>query len=207
MPLLEIHKEPLRGIWQITEEPDQMLSLLERKELYLPYLDTLTNKTRKQEWLAVRLLLKELLAEEPRISYLPTGAPCLPGLDYNISISHTKGYVAVLLAQKVYAVGIDIEFRSDRAFRLKDRILSPYELNGLDPADPETHALLFWSAKEALFKMIGQEVVDFRKHLCVEPFPLRERGSIIVRENRTEKGATYTLKYEVTPSYVLVWNV
>lgn len=205
MPLLEIHANPLRGIWRITEDSAQMLSLLERKDMYHSFLEKTTSEKRKQEWLAVRLLLKEMTGGEESIEYHPNGAPFIPGSDYTISISHTKGYAALLLQKNVFA-GIDIEYRSDRALKLKDRFLSPEESAHLDMADMLTHALLYWSAKEVLFKMTGQENTDFRKHLRIDPFPLETKGSITASETRTEKGTAFQLSYQVTSSYVWVWN-
>lgn len=200
-----MHTYPLRGIWQITEEPDQMLSLLEKKELYLPYLETITNKTRKQEWLAARLLLKELSGEELLIRYHSNGMPYLPDSQYNISISHTKGYVAVILTEEK-AAGIDIEYRSGRALKLKARFMSEKELNALSSGQEEVQTLLHWSAKEVLFKMMGEEDVDFRQHLHIEPFPLETEGVIKAYETRTTKLAVFTLSYEVKGEYVCVWS-
>lgn len=205
MPLLEIHTHPLRAIWHITEETEQLLALLERKELYLPFLTQTTSVRRKQEWLAARLLLKELIGREVTIDYQANGAPFIADSSYGLSISHSRNYVALLL-QPNAAAGIDIEYRSDRALRLKERILAPEELAALDRQDPLTHSLLHWSAKEVLFKLIGQENVDFRQHLHIAPFSLAEEGCFTASETRTENGASFELHYQVTPSYVWVWN-
>ena len=62
---------------------------------------------------------------------------------------------------------------------------------------------IIWCAKETLFKMIGQEEVDFLHHLHVRPFPYAEEGSFTVYETRTEEGAVYRLDYLVTPDFVL----
>lgn len=204
MPLQEIHTNPLRGIWRITEESRLMLSLLEKKERYHSFLQKITSEKRRQEWLAARLLLKALAGREESIEYRPNGAPFIAG-SYNISISHTKDYVAALLQENAFA-GIDIEYRSDRALRLKERFLSPEELDHLNITDMLTHTLLYWSAKEALFKMMGQENVDFREHLHIAPFRLETEGNITASETRTEKGATFQLRYQVTPFYVWVWG-
>ncbi|MDR2968986.1 MAG: 4'-phosphopantetheinyl transferase superfamily protein [Tannerellaceae bacterium] len=203
MPLLEIHTNPLRGIWQITEDSARMLSLLGREQF--PFPGNTASEKRRREWLAVRLLLKEMAGGEASIEYHPNGAPFIPGSDYHISISHTKGYAALLL-QKNASAGIDIEYRSDRAMKLKERFLSPEEYNALDKTDTLTHSLLYWSAKEVLFKMMGQENVDFREHLHIAPFPPEAKGSISASETRTENGAAFQLHYQVTPNYVWVWS-
>lgn len=205
MPLLEIHTHPLRAIWQITETSDELFALLERKDLYLPFLTQATSEKRKQEWLAARLLLKALIGEELPVEYQANGAPFVPGLGLHLSISHTRGFVAVVLTEHTVA-GIDIEYRSNRALRLKERFLSPEEQTHLDSTDPLTHSLLYWSAKEVLFKVMGQSDVDFSAHLYIHPFPLQTQGHLTASETRTPQRATYPLHYQVTPGYVWAWT-
>ena len=67
------------------------------------------------------------------------------------------------------------------------------------------HLLIHWCAKETLFKIIGQEGVDFQKHLHVNPFPYLSSGTFKGRETRTEACREYELAYQVTPDYVLTW--
>ena len=50
----------------------------------------------------------------------------------------------------------------------------------------EVYALLLhWSAKEALFKLVGVEEVDFIRHLRIFPFSLSEEGEFEACEYRT----------------------
>ncbi len=98
-------------IWavrEIHESLGNLFELLQKKELYLPYLSQITSENRKREWLTVRVLLKEMLGEEKEILYTSTGKPYLSDNSYQISISHTKGLVAIALHSKM-KVGIDIE--------------------------------------------------------------------------------------------------
>ena len=64
---------------------------------------------RRLEWLAVRVLLYTLSGEEKEIAYHPSGKPYLADDSASISISHTKGYVAVALGLPGREVGVDIE--------------------------------------------------------------------------------------------------
>jgi phosphopantetheinyl transferase len=122
MPLFLKHTKPLWGVWKIEESPDELLSRFEQRAADLLPADMRTEK-RKQEWLAVRLLLKELLGEEARIAYQPNGAPCLPEKNLHISISHTKGYAAVILNGES-PTGIDIEYLNDRVLKVRSRFMS-----------------------------------------------------------------------------------
>lgn len=205
MPLLQLYNKPLRGVWQITESSDEMLALLERKKLYLPFLQKVTSEKRRQEWLATRLLLKEMIGEEVEIFYDHNGAPFLTESVFQLSVSHTSGFVAVLLHEQPFA-GIDIETYSDRALRLKERFLSVEEIKMLNPVYQSNHVLLCWSAKEVLFKMIRQVEVDFREHLHISAFPLQTEGHITVTETRTGEKESFLLHYQTCVSFVWVWN-
>ena len=87
--------------------------------------------------------------------------------------------------------------------KIRSRFMNSEEEAGIDKEHETEHLLLHWCAKETLFKMIGQEEVDFLHHLHVRPFPYAEEGSFTVYETRTEEGAVYRLDYLVTPDFVL----
>ena len=170
MPLLLKHTGPLWGIWKIEESSDTLLSLLQNGEVCLSQLELIRTEQRRREWLASRVLLQELTGGPARIAYRPDGAPFLPDLPLHISISHTKGYAAVLLQERP-AAGIDIEYRSGRVSKIRSRFMNPEEEAGIDKEHETEHLLLHWCAKETLFKMIGREEGDFLRHLHVLPFP------------------------------------
>lgn len=203
MPLLEIYQNPLRGIWKITESSAELISLFAENEYNLSDLESLKKEKRKQEWLAARLLLKELLGYLPLIIYNEAGAPRLPYEKYSISISHTEGYVAVLLQEKPF-VGIDIERRTDRICKIANRFMSDKELAAIDSDHLSDHLLIYWCAKEALFKLVGRTGVDFRSHLFIEPFSLSCSGSLNVWD--TLEGKRYFFIYKVYKEYILVFS-
>ena len=76
---------------------------------------------------------------------------------------------------------------------------------GIDQEHEVEHLLMHRCAKESLDKIIGQEGVDFQKHLHVNPFPYLSSGTFKGRETRTEACREYELAYQVTPDYVLTW--
>lgn len=205
MPLIEKHTAPLRGIWKMEETSGELLERLSRKDAYLPYLATLRTEHRQQEWLTTRVLLKELIGEELLIAYRTDGAPYLPDSSLHISISHTRGYAAVLL-QKTPAAGIDIEYCSDRVLKIRHRFLSPAENAAIDPSHETEHLLVHWCAKEALFKMIGRQGVDFISHLHICPFVYQPSGRIEVYETHSSQPVFYGLSYQVYHDFVLVWS-
>ena len=63
MPVLFKYTEPLLGVWKIEESSEELLSMLEQSSEYLPFLQQIKTEKRRQEWLASRVLLKELAGE------------------------------------------------------------------------------------------------------------------------------------------------
>lgn len=206
MPLLLKHPSLLLGIWKIEETVPGLLDMLEPKDAYRAFLENSKAESRKKEWLATRVLLKHLLEEELLIAYHPDGSPYLEERpDTAISISHTKGYVAVYCSS-TERVGIDIEYRSDRIRKIKHKYLSEEELSRVDPEHEAEHLMVCWCAKETLFKLIRQEEVDFRSHLHLKPFGYAGCGELEVWETKTPREEGFTLSYQVTPDFVLTFN-
>ena len=206
MPLIDTSLSPALGIWRIDETAGELLGRLDRKEWYTPFLETAASGSRRLEWLAVRVLLKEMLGRETRIAYTGAGRPYLPEETKTVSISHMAGYAAVLLSD-AGAPGIDIERISDRVIKVAPRFLCEQELQEVDPERSRESLALYWSAKEAVFKALQQQEVDFRKQLYVSPFQVGTAGRIRVRERRTESGGWYRLEYRLMNGYVLTYTV
>ena len=202
MALLYKCARPLYGVWKIEETSVELLEKLEHKERYITFLAQVSQERRRQEFLASRLLLRELLGKEEEISYRLSGAPYLVSRSFHISISHTNGFVAVILGDT--PVGIDIEYRSDRVRKIRSRFMTQEEEKELDLNHELEHLLVHWCAKVTLFKVIDQEGVDFQKHLHVLPFHFKERrGCFTVKETKTDRSNSYEFVYEVSDSYVL----
>ena len=203
--LLQKYHSPLWGIWKIEEHWEEMLRQLEQQEAYLPFLKQHKSESRKSEWLAVRLLLKALTGKETGISYHDNGAPYLPDSSLHLSISHTKGYAAVLLSADK-PVGIDIEYNSERIHRIKSRFLSQDEFKLLGE-NPKTNELLVcWSAKETAFKMMEQKAADLQNDIRIidfKPSQDSNKGTITVRESLTPQSSVFLINYMITPAYVV----
>lgn len=92
-----------------------------------------------------------------------------------ISISHTRGYVAVALHSSC-EVGMDIEQYGTRVRKVASRFIRSDEEPAMMEGDEVYALLLHWSAKEALFKLMGVEEVDFIRHLRIFLSACRKRG-------------------------------
>ena len=195
-----ISKNTILGIWRMDESLDDLYSMLDRKD-WLTTVEPIKSLSRKREMLATRVLLKELLGEEKQISYHNSGKPYLADQSNEISISHTRKYVAVVLDQS-HTVGLDIEQLSDKIFRVKDRVIAKGDY--IDPDNEQVHLLLHWSAKEAMFKYLDAEGVDFRTNLHIKDFKPEREGIFEASESKTAKGQTFDAHYLVDTEFVLV---
>lgn len=205
MPLLSIDKYPLRGLWKLTESPEALWAQLGHKSWYEEDLARMKSPSRQAEWLATRLLLREMLGHEARIAYHPSGAPYLPDEPFQLSLSHTRGFVALTLS--VERTGIDIEYRSERVRKIRSRYLSPTEEAFINPQHETEHLLVCWCAKEALFKVVDLPEVDFLEHLHILPFPYATSGTLTAYESRSDHQQAFTFQYEVTEAFVWVWKI
>ena len=207
MPLAFRSQSPVMGIWKITEPWQEMLDLLQNKTNYAIEVLNIQSENRKCEWLAVRLLVELLAGSACFVSYKENGAPFLQNNLY-ISISHTKGFAAVILSQNAYP-GIDIEYRSERALKLCGKFLSEHEIALLpenDITSQATLATLCWCAKETAYKALQETGIDFIKHLQIAPFTLCEKGILSLKETKSPNQKTYPIHYQVTEDYILTWK-
>lgn len=193
------------AVWKMEEDLNTLLSLMPdaRKASFEQELQRFSSEHRKLEWLSVRVLLYTMLNEDKRIEYSTEGKPYLSDHSFFISISHTKGYVAVIL-NPVDPVGIDIEQYGQRVQRVTDRFIRPDE--PIEPylGDKTWSMLLHWSAKETIYKCMENADADLRK-LCLSHFMPQEEGVFSVREYATELQQQFTVGYRITPDFVLTW--
>jgi len=188
MPLVKTYyptKVAVIGIWQISEtlsELENSISL--NKEDKITY-EGFVAKKRKREWLCVRILLKTLTNENLIILYNENHKPFLKNTTMNISISHSRNYVAVYLDSKKH-LGIDIEELRGQILKIKNKFLSPTELNFSQGKNEIAMYTILWCIKEALYKFYSKRLLDFKTELAVEPFELKPQGMIwalIIKEN------------------------
>ena len=221
MPAIFIQKSPAIGIWKIEESWQEMSESLRINNNYSRviehYLNNIKSDKRKQEWLAVRLLLAYLAGTEAYIDYLENGAPVLRNSPYNISISHTTGFAAVILSNKEHP-GIDIEYHSGRALKLCRKYLGAKELELFDslrsekPASFDNHskqtklATICWCAKETAYKALGLTEVDFINHLHILPFTFSCKGTFALQEKKSPNHEIFNINYQVTEDYIITWK-
>jgi len=230
MPLFYTHPSPIIGIWKIIEPWQDLLELFSDKTMYSNYILALKSDKRKCEWLAIRLLLRHFAGTEKLVDYKENGSPFLKNSPYKISISHTKGYAALVLTENANP-GIDIEYRSGRAWKLCSKFLNATELellhnypsepalsahqSGLStatlphpdiPTQQSVLATICWCAKETAYKALQENEVDFIRHFHIAPFIFSNKGSIRLKETKTPKQEVYCINYLIFDEFIMTWK-
>ncbi len=210
MPLFrisEINSNVKLGIWKITESLDELLSGFAIHPQEKHSFDKFTSKGRKKQWLATRKLIRILSGRDDLwIKHDSNRKPCIVGGDFEISISHTEGFAAILLG-KADALGIDIERIHDRILRIKHKFIREDEFKFLnEDKDDLTQLFLLWSAKETLFKYYEKGNIDFKEHLKVFPFELNKKGCLNTQIHCTDLNQEISLHYEIINGHVLVYT-
>lgn len=202
-------------VWHVTEEYEELLSML-------PDADSVQNEAEQQfssefrrvEWTAVRVLLYTVLDRQVHINYNDQGAPLLPDYEgLHISISHTKGFVAIALSESD-VVGVDVEqierldttnqFDDKEKMSRVEKVRSRFMGND-EYAETIVGMLLHWSAKETVFKVLGREGVDFHDDLKVQPFDETQYEGDLQLDDLKEDD-TYTIYYKVFDDFVLTYT-
>lgn len=191
-------------IWQTEESEQELKNLLPASELYEKELNNLSSPKRRLEFLASRVALNALAGKRIDVSYTSEGKPVCISENLHISISHSGKWIAVMM-HPTNAVGIDIEIPTDKFEKLYKRFLNPEEQAHLYSPAGLHKIQLAWSAKEALYKIIGAEAVNFDKQLEIKPFELNNEGLFIGIHTIT--GKTYQLNYIADEHFNLVYCI
>ena len=207
MPLAKIVSEQDRtwGLWRIGESE---ASLAEQVVPWEIVSDTITNENKRLEWLAGRVLVKEIFASMSMnfegITKDQYGKPFPKGNNCHLSLSHSYPYVAALV-DKTEPVGIDLEQPKDKLLRIAHRILHAEELENAG-TDVLKHTV-YWCAKETLVKLHGQKNLVFAENLIIDGFELETEGDIRGRIIVSDSESVIPLRYILFPNFVVVFNL
>ena len=201
----ELQEGCMLGIWEITEDYDELRSKLSLETEEARTLDGFQNNLRKLEWLSVRRLINELTGSNTRIVYTEDRKPYLLDNSSHISISHSKNYTSILMS-KFKRVGIDLEFMSHKISNVADRFLNEKEKITESPELLRYHLYIHWCAKEALYKICDKKNINFKKNLTIEPFDPENEGIIKGTVDNVYGIDSYDLYYGRMGDYTLVWT-
>lgn len=194
------------GIWKIEETVDELTSRIDLSEDDIKLLDNFTNEKRKREFLTIRHLLRDIVGYNPKITYNKFGQPILFNSSQRISISHSASMAAIILSHQ--PVGIDVEEITRNVEKVSARFLSAEELTWTTQSNNSHFSMLIcWCAKEAIFKLVKENEVDFSNHIRINPFNFENENDLSAAFIKGKDSINLKLKYMVTENNVVVWGV
>ena len=147
---------------------------------------------------ASRLLLAEMLGDMPEVTKDEHGKPMLLNHPFELSISHTEGYAAVLLGTG--RLGVDVQHYKPNVLKVRDRFLDENEQELAQDIETTT---LFWAAKEAIYKYNALPGLDFRTPITIHSIETEILPTSFVYENvKTE----LVLGWKRLDGAMLVWT-
>lgn len=195
------------GLWEIIESEAffQKELILEDEEKDL--LSEIVEKRRK-EWMAGRLLLHKMSGREKRgiAEKDEFGKPHLNDSPYDISLSHSGRFAAVIASPKV--CGIDIQHLVPKLKKIEKKFMTQEDLNRLSEVYYMEQLHVYWGAKEALYKAYGKRKLEFREHIIIEPFEYdvsfgQCRGYV----KKNEVHMDFEIHYRLIENYMLVYAI
>lgn len=188
----EIDKDVRLGVWKMEE------NLNYEQFASLPFyngLMSLSENRRKETAFVYSLLFTMTGNKNLVIGHETSGKPYVEG--YKIGISHTKGFVSVILSTSC-DVAVDIEYINTRVLRIADRFLREDEKPDIIPDVIPT--LLFWCAKETIYKLYSDERLTFQNIKIMDV----EQGGPLCGNNLIT-GESVRIDYTFNNDYVLTY--
>lgn len=182
MPIVynkNIDDQTILAVWKIQETEEELIAGLQLKQHELEFLSSLNNGKRLLHWLSTRLLLRTMLNTDDYIDCRMDdhGKPYLVNIDYEISLSHSYDYAAVMIS-KDKKVGVDIELMKDKIQLIKHKFLSVDELKQQNLDSSMEGLYVSWCVKEAIYKWNGRKGLELKKDMFVKAFDLKEAGDV-----------------------------
>ncbi len=206
-------------VWNDGEGKGRVFPLLDEEDFYRSklffsseeeeVLQKMPRKSSRLQWMSCRLALKELIEEQAFVELKKDsfGRPYLPHLDYLISLSHSNNWAGAFVHPHK-KVGFDIEEFRDKILRLEHKFVSPAEAFFLSE-DPKTRIqelTLIWSAKESLYKLIGNKAFDFKEHLRLQTSNLLTQSNTeAIVSWKNGEFLDFTVRWMVQESFVITW--
>lgn len=189
------------ALWRIEETEEQLHALCPSHVEPC----TFGSQARRLEYYAVRAMLAAVIGPDVRMAYRPSRSPYLIDNPTHISISHTKGYAA-LLWHDTCPIGIDIEQRSERVLRVVSKFVNIREqaqIEAMPPAAALPCAQLIWGAKEAVYKVADAPSLNLQYDVTIGiPAHLGDEGCCAIR--CAALSSPYAAHYAFRDDFVLV---
>ncbi len=177
--------------WLLTESSSRLAEMCE--EEHLDASCEAKAESRRKEILGERLLMKAIFGIDTPILHNADRMPYITDSDVHLSVAHTKGLLVVALNHH-HSIGVDVEQYHRRVLNVRDGFLNEAERRWLAPDDELAH-IVAWTAKEAIFKTIGQRslVKNYREEISLYPFPTPRIGQKMAHKGTFKASDFYLL--------------
>ncbi|HYC86515.1 MAG TPA: 4'-phosphopantetheinyl transferase superfamily protein [Chryseosolibacter sp.] len=193
------------AVWYISEDEK---TLSDELAPYEPVPAGTTNKNKRLEFLAGRVVLKRLLSHWnltfTGLEKDQFGKPFFRDSNVQLSLSHSFPYVAAAI-HRVRRIGIDVEQPKAKLLNVAPRILDIQELSDAG-ADLIKHCII-WCGKEAMIKYHGRKDLTFAKELKIDPFMRFSHGQINGRIIAKGNVELVPMLYRVYDNFVFVITI
>ena len=179
--------------------PPQAFCSAQEREEYAQ----LGSSKRQHERAATLHLLHRLLGVHAPLHHHANGSPYLAGGGLHISISHAQHAVGIAL-HPTRKVGIDVESTQRNFARVAARFLSRDEQRYLLT---QAQRCLAWCAKEAVYKAVGEQGVDFAVQILLEPIEEKSEGEVLARFIGKGGERSILLRYHLMGSTAVAYAV
>ncbi len=182
MPLNEepiILDDVIIYLWEIEETKDELLSLCHAHSINTTHIEGIRSYQTACEKLATLLILNHIFGCNFTLYHNENGAPGITDSLAHISISHSSYLVGVAVSY-IYPIGLDIEHKADQVLRVREKFLNDTELKITLPNDKIVN-LYYWTAKEAVYKAIEANGIDFRNDIYK---PISYRNTFVAIKNK-----------------------
>jgi 4'-phosphopantetheinyl transferase len=212
MPLIyhkQLPNHTQLGVWKVEETIEDLRSRLILDDEELAFYHRLNKGKRNLHWLSSRVLIRNLLNTDHFIEVKGDeyGKPHLVNFPYELSITHSQDFAAVMISKN--RVGVDIEEIRPKIKRIAHKFATEQELAMLSTDEAEAIRELFviWTGKETLYKLYGKREMNFRRHMSFEPFKLGSPGSAKgwIRKSGLEQ--QFSVTFEELNGYMLAYSI
>jgi 4'-phosphopantetheinyl transferase len=174
MPLLidttDINPGKRLLVWDSQETTEELVAIAHLNEQEMAKLSFIQLEKRKREWLDTRILLKTY-HNDKTIAYLENGKPVFTD-GTHLSISHCADLVGIITADE--SIGMDIQNPDKKLLLIQKKFCNGQELQYIPSGEAGlVHTTIIWSAKEAIFKVFGENV-PFADDMTIRPFAVED---------------------------------
>jgi 4'-phosphopantetheinyl transferase len=191
-------------VWESVEEENELLSLLPSSILTDGEYQEIKSSQKKRELLTSRVAILHL-SETLGVSFDGIkkdehGKPYLVNSSWHMSVTHSSRFIGVIM-HPLKPVGIDVELPQKKMWRILPRLFNEQEIR--DIGEDLNRMSIYWSAKEALYKLYGKRSTDFRTNLLIHQKEEKLIGEIVMPDHHR----LHQIEYEQIDDYFLVWTV